>query len=237
MHSFVDAKLMAKALRQALLQRKIELPHSDCLELVARQFGLANWNTLSALIDAELGRTAPLVLPRDWTVMSQTNQRYFRLGLAPDASGTALIECKFDRHSNVVGDRFGAVMQSILADDFRGQRLRLTASIRTEDADCGSLWMRVDGVRGAVLAFDNMMQRQPDGALTGTAGWVERHIVLDVPEEAESLHYGFLLQGHGRVWTRAFRLETVSHDVAPTNGRGSRLARPANLDFSEPARA
>lgn len=41
---------MAKALRQALSDRKIELSHSDCLELVAKQFGLKDWNSLSAAI-------------------------------------------------------------------------------------------------------------------------------------------------------------------------------------------
>jgi uncharacterized protein YjbI with pentapeptide repeats len=38
-------KGMAKALRQALSDRKIELSHSDCLELIAKQFGVKDWNT------------------------------------------------------------------------------------------------------------------------------------------------------------------------------------------------
>jgi hypothetical protein len=47
MHSFMDAKLMAKLLRQALAERSIEITHSDSLELISRQFGVANWNVLS----------------------------------------------------------------------------------------------------------------------------------------------------------------------------------------------
>jgi hypothetical protein len=50
MRSFRDAKSMAKTLRQGLSDRNIDLSHSDCLELVARQFGLADWNTLAAMI-------------------------------------------------------------------------------------------------------------------------------------------------------------------------------------------
>jgi hypothetical protein len=52
MRTFVDAKAMAKALRSALGERQVTLTHSESLELVAAQFGLDNWNVLSAKIDA-----------------------------------------------------------------------------------------------------------------------------------------------------------------------------------------
>ena len=52
MHTFLDAKTMAKALRAALAERQIDLSHSDSLELVARQFGFDNWNILAARIEA-----------------------------------------------------------------------------------------------------------------------------------------------------------------------------------------
>lgn len=50
MRDFRDAKLMAKSLREALAERKIELTHSQALELVAHQFGYDNWNVLAAKI-------------------------------------------------------------------------------------------------------------------------------------------------------------------------------------------
>ncbi|NDV88370.1 VOC family protein [Aurantimonas aggregata] len=43
-----DAKAMAKELRTALAERKLTITHSEALEIVARQFGLANWNILAA---------------------------------------------------------------------------------------------------------------------------------------------------------------------------------------------
>ena len=43
-----DAKAMARSLRVALADRNFSLSHSECLEIVARQFGLADWNTLAA---------------------------------------------------------------------------------------------------------------------------------------------------------------------------------------------
>lgn len=47
-----DAKVMAKTLREVLAARDLTITHSEALEIVARQFGLANWNILSAKIEA-----------------------------------------------------------------------------------------------------------------------------------------------------------------------------------------
>jgi catechol 2,3-dioxygenase-like lactoylglutathione lyase family enzyme len=46
-----DAKAMAKAMRAALSERGLALTHSQALEVVARQFGLASWNVLAAKRD------------------------------------------------------------------------------------------------------------------------------------------------------------------------------------------
>jgi hypothetical protein len=43
-----NAKTMAKSLRDSLVDRNVSLSHSTCLEIVARQIGFADWNTLSA---------------------------------------------------------------------------------------------------------------------------------------------------------------------------------------------
>jgi ATP-dependent Lon protease len=51
-----DAKAMAKALRAALEERHVALSHGECLEIVARQLGFADWNTLSAQQATEQGR-------------------------------------------------------------------------------------------------------------------------------------------------------------------------------------
>lgn len=48
-----DAKAMAKSLRAALAERNVALSHGECLELVARQLGFTDWNTLSARLATE----------------------------------------------------------------------------------------------------------------------------------------------------------------------------------------
>jgi len=58
-----DAKSMAKSLRDALGNRNVQLTHSDCLEIVARQFGLPDWNTLAAKQLAVKASPAPTDQP------------------------------------------------------------------------------------------------------------------------------------------------------------------------------
>ena len=56
MRDFRDAKVMAHALRDALKSKAVETSHSEALELIAKAFGYANWNVLSAKIDAAQAR-------------------------------------------------------------------------------------------------------------------------------------------------------------------------------------
>jgi hypothetical protein len=53
MRTYKDAKSMAKSLRKSLTANNVALSHSECLEIVARVTGFADWNTLSANLDVE----------------------------------------------------------------------------------------------------------------------------------------------------------------------------------------
>ena len=52
MRDFRDAKVMARALRDALKNRAVEITVSESLELIAKTFGYDNWNILAAKIEA-----------------------------------------------------------------------------------------------------------------------------------------------------------------------------------------
>ena len=71
MHTPRDPKAMAKNLRQALAERRIEITHSDSLECVARQFGWRDWNTLAAQLDRP-----PLRLPEGWNIGGSRSDDY-----------------------------------------------------------------------------------------------------------------------------------------------------------------
>jgi ATP-dependent Lon protease len=53
MRDFRDAKAMAQTLRQSLTTKAMNISHSESLELVSKMLGLADWNTLAALLQAD----------------------------------------------------------------------------------------------------------------------------------------------------------------------------------------
>ena len=59
MRTFLNAKAMAQTLCSALSAKQVDLTHSECLEIVAAQFGLEDWNVLSAKIAAAQPARSP----------------------------------------------------------------------------------------------------------------------------------------------------------------------------------
>ncbi len=127
---------------------------------------------------------------------------------------------------------FATMMQSFRAELYRGKRYELSAFIRTEEVAswCG-LWMRVDGKGEDMLQFDNMGNRP----ITGSNGWSKISVVLDVSEESESISFGVLLAGAGKVWIDSIRFEAVSLEVPSTNLEEPIVLpdHPVNLDFED----
>lgn len=228
MYVFTNPKSVAKTLRHALSERGIALSHGQCLDIVARQMGYDDWNVLSARIEAG-GK--PLSVPEGWYVAAHSRSEFYRIGIDPEVPGAARIESLPD--AKIPEDHTGVLMQSVSAENFRGQNIQLTAELRTRDAALATIWLRADGPLGKrSLRFDNMIGRKKNGPLEGTHDWTRRSIVLDVPQEAESIHFGFFLQGHGAAWARGFALDPVDRSIAVT-GRPRLLDKPTNLDFKD----
>src|SRR5258708_35366741 len=61
MRDFRDAKSMAQTLRDALSEKNISIGYGESLEIVAKAFGLKDWNTLAAKIQS--GQASPTLLP------------------------------------------------------------------------------------------------------------------------------------------------------------------------------
>jgi hypothetical protein len=53
MRDFRDAKAMAKTIRAALAAKSLKISNGESLELIAKAFGVTDWNTLAAAIRAE----------------------------------------------------------------------------------------------------------------------------------------------------------------------------------------
>jgi ATP-dependent Lon protease len=70
MRDFRDAKTMAQTLRESLTSKAIDISHSESLELVSKMLGVADWNTLSALLQLDRRDTGVSVAGRSTAVAS-----------------------------------------------------------------------------------------------------------------------------------------------------------------------
>lgn len=133
--------------------------------------------------------------------------------------------------NEVNAQHFGTMMQGFQAHDYKKKRLKLSCFLKTENVfKCGA-WLRIDNATGDTIQFDNMDNR----SIQGTTDWNHYSIVLDVPEDSSSIHFGVLLIGQGKVWADGFRFEEVTEKVPTTNMLDAEHLpkQPSNLDFSE----
>jgi hypothetical protein len=167
-------------------------------------------------------------LPGGWH-MSGSQRAQYEAGILPRAcayDGKRVIQLRFRAAEPPVG--FGTIMQSIDAARYRGRRVRFSAVVRGwEIGDWAGIWLRIDAANGTKM-LDNMQGR----ALRETTGWTQAANVLDVGEDAGSVHFGLLLGGAGAVDLAAPRFEVVGTDVPTTPIRRKPLApEPQGLDF------
>lgn len=139
--SIDELKTQAKRLRQAMAERGNELAHSAALELLARQYGLHDWNTLSALA-AKPNAVPPAELP--FGVGSAVRGRYLSqpftgkvLALLAQPGGLYRITIHFDEPVDVV-----------TFESFSAFRRRINAQV---DAEGVSPRKTSDGVPHLVL--------------------------------------------------------------------------------------
>jgi hypothetical protein len=161
--------------------------------------------------------------------MAGTRPAEYDAGLLPrdrGYDGKRVIQLRFSAALPPGG--FGTIMQSIDAARYRGRRVRFSAVIRGQEvADWAGTWLRVDAANGT-RTLDNMNDRP----LRGSAGWTEAANVLDVGEDAASVHFGVLLAGAGAVDLARPRFEVVGADVPATGApRRPLAAEPQGLDF------
>ena len=168
--------------------------NKDLKRLVRARMAETSENYTQALTSL-LSQTELDPLPGGWH-MAGTRPADYAAGLLPRGrayDGKRVIQLRFRAAEPPTG--FGTVMQSIDAERYRGRRVRFSAMIRGEEiGDWAGTWLRVDAAN-RTRALDNMSDRP----LRGTAVWTESANVLDVDEDAASVHFGVLLSGAGAV--------------------------------------
>ena len=170
----------------------------------------AAWNRHRDMAKLLLAKGATRTFPKGWWPSGANPKSYeMRLDTSEKHSGKASAHIKF------TGDKpagFGTLMQSFKADSFRGERVQMSAWLKTERPGRAQLWMRVDGTN-RMLGLTNMGNRP----VRGTTNWKEYNVTLDVPENAMSIAFGALFLGRGQAWVDDFEFEVVGTDVPSTN--------------------
>jgi len=169
-------------------------------------------------------------IPTDWILGGSSPQDYaVGMDLTESYSGFTSAYLK-STSSKPVG--FVTLMQTFKANNYRSQRIKLSAYIQTKFvAGWSALWMRVNDISGKPLSFDDMRERPLIGSMT----WTPVEIVLDVPPMSDEISFGFLLQGKGQVWIDNIKITMVEEDISVTDVLKNRAESysPKNLDFEE----
>ncbi|MEN9974367.1 MAG: hypothetical protein RLZZ282_373, partial [Verrucomicrobiota bacterium] len=120
---------------------------------------------------------------------------------------------------------FTAMNQTISAVVFRGKRVRFDGEIMTQGVkNWAGFWLRADDKKGKIVAFQNMQKR----GLEGTTAWKHEEIVLDIPDDAELMYFGMILDGAGKVKSSGLSLEIVDSSVP--------LTEPTSLEHAQSLR-
>jgi hypothetical protein len=234
MHTHHDAKAMAKILKAECEERGLKLTHSETLEIVAKQFGLKNWNVLAAMLESGTAVTVQravsligteLTVPGGWQI-GGTAPHLYSMGVPKAGGPMTLIRVLGNPPDQ--GNIYGTLTQVISTDEYRGKSVRFSADVKTENVEgSAAIWLRIDDATGRILAFSDL-QRGRFGALRGSADWTAQNIALAVPMEAQSIHFGVYLHGFGKAFARNLALTAAE---APDIGLNNLPSAPTNLDL------
>jgi C-terminal processing protease CtpA/Prc len=132
-------------------------------------------------------------------------------GLGFGSSNSIYMSVRLNRKNVLTsGTGAGILTQGIEARSFRGKKIKLKASVRTEVKGVGNqaqLWMRVDRASGTMGFFDNMSDRP-----ILDDEWREYEIEGHVDDDAVMVFFGAILGGNGRAWFDEFQVLVLDED-------------------------
>ncbi len=191
-----------------------------------RPFTFALLTCCVAGIVALSSATLHAAVPRGWHLAGSYPQEY-EVGTRLERAGPPH-SIAYLRSTTPSPHGFGTIMQSISAEHYAGRRVRLSADVKADHLTAwAGLWMRADREMKPVV-FDNMENR----AIHGTQDWKHYEVVLDIPEDATSVHFGALLVGAGEIEMSGFKLDVLPDTRIPQIGPPPIMqSRPVNLDL------
>ncbi|SDN97705.1 glyoxalase superfamily protein [Ensifer sp. YR511] len=158
MNTYRDAKRMAKVLEACLAARNVEISHGESLDIIARQFGVDNWNTLSARLKRERATEERRIQAlQSWHFIGE-HPTEFDHGADENAFSSgrraALIHFEYLPHSRYRDTKrvFGCLLQQVSPVPYRGQRIEIVVELASKRVTHGAtVWARVDKSPGISL--------------------------------------------------------------------------------------
>jgi len=132
---------------------------------------------------------------------------------------------------------FGTLMQTCSAKEYLGKKVKMSGFIKTENiSNWVGMWLRIDPINSiSSKYFDNMGNRP----IVGTTNWTKYEIILDIPTNSNSMNFGVLISGTGKVWFDNLSFEVLGKSTEKFNDSlnieisNKLLRKPTNLDFEE----
>lgn len=164
--------------------------------------------------------------PRGWFVSGNAKKDYaVTVDRSVRAEGSASV--RLAPRGTAPGG-YGSFMTSLVADAYRGKRLRMSAQLRGRGiTGRGDMWLRVQAQSSPA---DGPGLGGGSCALAGDFEWKPCTVVFDVPERGVWIELGVGLAGPGTVWLDDVKLEEVAKS-APLTSVVRERAAPENLGF------
>lgn len=147
--------------------------------------------------------------PADWSVFVQPKQgasSFLDQRVAKDGSNSV----KLSIDSPYIEDPANNWSQNVLAD-VRGKRLRLTGSIKTQNATEAAIWVQC--YSKSPLKLLSQESTSSKGLLTGTNDWTPVELTIDAPQDSDFVVVRCVLRFRGVAWFDALSL--VAETAAP----------------------
>jgi hypothetical protein len=113
---------------------------------------------------------------------------------------------------------FGDIHQYVASAGYGGKRVRFSGMLRTTSAD---QWAGVYLFAGSynTRTFDALAMPFGVGKSGTDSQWQPVSVVIDVPQDVETIRMGLILVGSGQAWLSDLKFEEVGTDVPVTTSK------------------
>jgi Glyoxalase superfamily protein len=241
-----DAKSMARTLRLELEARQMTLSHGACLEVVAKQHGYRDWNTMSAATAGPVATSMPalLPLPKGWEMVGGGKDTYdagILANVGPNGGSAMYIGSKPNVEKLAFPDVV-YVRQIILAKRYRGKRVRFAATLASKlvatkmglhgVGGSGIACLEIRNSVGHLLDWLHRFNLPPEFVLAGDRDWIDVSLVLEVPHDAETIELNLVVTAcHGHMLASGLSFGITDEPLTPKRALTAQ-EEPQGLDLS-----